>query len=87
MPASRGVGTSGSAGERFSVFTASAVSLPSRMRGSTSATGPKKESARPAIASVMASGVPAHLPCPGCDAPAALAYYAAHFTGAAAKDK
>ena len=57
MPASCMVGTSGVAGERFAVDTASARSLPSRICGTTDGPSPNSTCSRPARRSVSAGGV------------------------------
>src|SRR5215831_2780562 len=51
------VGTSGSADERWGVLTASATSLPSRMKGSAVAMVEQVKSTRPDIISVSISGI------------------------------
>ena len=57
------VGTSGSADERRGVLTASATSLPSRMKGSAVAMVEQLKSTRPAMISVSISGIPRNGTC------------------------
>src|SRR6476661_128870 len=62
-PASRVVGTSGSADARFDVLTPSATALPSRMKGSDGKIGLNTKSTRPLITSANASGPPLNGTC------------------------